>query len=107
MKDKGILNELRKVMDEIKQKPLSKPEFYMMSWNEKYQLDNKLLCLQAENAKLKKVIKFLKDELGLYLEKVKFDRRKIFALMSKLLGMCLLNTTEENYDLLKEVFGND
>lgn len=63
--------------------------------------------LKDENEKLKKVIKILKDELGLYLEKIKFDRRKIFALMSKLLGMCLLNTTEENYDLLKKVFGNE
>lgn len=63
MKDKGILNELRKEMDEIKQKPLSKPEVYMMSWNEKYQLDSKLLCLQTENTKLKNVIEILKDKI--------------------------------------------
>lgn len=56
--------------------------------------------------KMERVIKILKDELGLYLEKVEFDKRKIFLLMSKLLGMCLINTTEENYDLLKEVFKN-
>ena len=60
MNSKEILNELRKTMDEIKQKPLSKPEVYMMSWNEKYQLDNKLLCFQEENTKLEKENEALK-----------------------------------------------
>ena len=62
MNSKGILNELRKEMDEIKQKPLNKPEVCIMSWNEKYQLDNTILCLQEENKKLKKVIELLEPK---------------------------------------------
>lgn len=52
VENKEIMNSLKKEIDEIKQKPLNKPEVCIMSWNEKYQLDNKILCLQEENINL-------------------------------------------------------
>ena len=53
---------------------------------------------------LKKTIEILKDSLGLYLVNKKFGERIVYALMSKTLGMCLLNPTQEQYKLLEEVF---
>ena len=61
MKSKGILNELRKEMDEIKQKPFSREEVVILSQNEKIAIDNKILSLEHENQKLKKVIEQVKE----------------------------------------------
>ena len=104
MNSKEILNELRKEMDEIKQKPLSKPEVYMMSWNEKYQLDNKLLCLQIENTKLKKIIKIL---ITKSVNKLILSASKDVNHYNQLINILLYfdELTQEEYDLLKEVFG--
>lgn len=63
MENNEIINSLKKEMDEIKQKPLNKPEVYIMSWNEKYQLDNKILCLEQENSTLHDENKKLKEQL--------------------------------------------
>lgn len=105
MNSKEILNELKKSFDEIKQKPLSKPEVYIMSWNEKYKLDNKLLCLQEENSKLKKAIEIIKnkdvDIVYLLTTDLEDYNQTIYAFG----GENIL--TEEEYNLLKEVFGND
>ena len=61
---------------------------------------------EQEYFKLKKVIEILKDRLGLYLEYAKLEETEFYSIMSKVLGMCLFNTTKEEYDLLKEVLLN-
>lgn len=63
--------------------------------------------LKEENDKLKKVLWILKDHLELYLVHQKFDDIEFYSVMSKSLGMCLLNTNKNTYELIKEVFGND
>ena len=57
--------------------------------------------------KLEKFIEILKDKLGLYLVEETFGKETIYALMSKVLGICISNHTKEEYELLKEVLGNE
>ena len=97
MKSKDILNELRKEIDETKQKPFSREEVVILSRNEKIAIDNTILCLQEENAKLKKVIEILKSKtiiiFALEISKDLNDYNKMTS-FEKL--------TQEEYDLLKE-----
>lgn len=53
--------------------------------------------------KLEKIIWILKDHLGLYLVHQKIDDIEFYSVMSKILGMCLLNTNKNTYELFEEV----
>ena len=99
MKSKDILNELRKEIDETKQKPFSREEVVILSRNEKIAIDNKILCLQEENSKLKKVIEILKD-------KIEFEDLGEMQSGNMYRGYFNDCLDEEEVKSVKEVFGN-
>ena len=104
MKNKEIMDSLIKEIDETKQKPFSREKVVILSRNEKIAIDNKILCLQEENAKLKKVIDILKNkfkyELGVSVVNEKYHYSLEF-----LFNYSYMPITKEQYDLLKEYLG--
>ena len=102
MKNKEIMDSLIKEIDETKQKPFSREKVVILSRNEKNAIDNKILCLQEENAKLKKVIDLIVNKcvntIHIIISK---DVKEYNKWASKYYQL-----TQKEYNLLKE-FANE
>lgn len=103
---KAVVEDLKRLetLEEENQDLKNRLANEQLAFDKLFESNQKLSELYA---KLKKTIDILKDKLGLYLVEETFGKETIYALMSKVLGICISNHTKEEYELLKEVLGNE
>ena len=92
--------KLRKQMQENNRNFYEQP--IVITYQQAIQIENECLALEQENEKLKKVLKILTQKIV-----IKAHRNFLFGGRHLDIANTTMKLTDEEYELLKEVLGND